>query len=69
MIKYKRGDFVQCPPDNGNPGFKGTVKNVGPNVYTNIHGINFQWVTINPHGVWPSHRLELIEAKEVQEND
>ena len=67
MSAPKVGDIVRCPPDRGSAAYTGTVHFVGKNVYTNIHGVPYVWVTVNKGNtsreVWPSHRLGYkIEA-------
>lgn len=56
------GTRVHCPADRGDPAYDGTVRHIGTDVQTNIHGVKYVWVTVQSitgaqRGVWPSHRL------------
>ena len=59
----KVGEQVRCPPDRGNSAYTGKVWRVGENVYTNIHGVDYVWVTVTKgkyqREIWPSHRLKF----------
>ncbi len=62
MSLPKYGDHVHCPADRGEPAYTGTVRDVGTDVLTNIHGVKCVWVSVQRidstrRTVWPSHRL------------
>lgn len=61
--QLKRGDIVACPPDRGNPGYRGTIKHVGAVEAKTTEGTPYIWVTVQApwrHAeVWPSNRLSL----------
>lgn len=66
----KVGAIVNCPPDRGDRGYKGVIKAVSPNVYTNINGVPYVWVTVGTMSgksvhKWPSHRLGFRVPTEV----
>ena len=51
------GQHIAYPADRGMPAGAGAIRFISPAVSTNIHGVQFVWVTIQGGGVWPSHRL------------
>jgi hypothetical protein len=56
----KKGMIVHCPPDRVIPGHTGTVEHIGADVYRNLQGADYIWITVKgPHhsSVWPSNRL------------
>lgn len=57
----RMGQCVQCPADRGDPAYTGIVRKFGTNVYTNIRGVRYVWVTVqrpDKHNtMWPSHRI------------
>ena len=57
--RLKVGDVVAYPSDNGSPGGYSTVKYApkNPNVYKNIYGVEYIWVSLSCGGLWPSNRL------------
>ena len=61
-LELKPGDKVEFPPDRGSRGGQGIVQHVGSNIYRNIYGVNYVWVTLadtegKSKGVWPSNRI------------
>lgn len=60
MKKLKVGDVVQCPPDHGGKGYTGKILSYGDEVFKNVQGTNYVWVTVDRgdrRHVWPSNRL------------
>lgn len=56
----KIGDVVRCPADRGEPKFVGSVTHVGNEVYKDLPGVEYIWVTVRGakhESVWPSNRL------------
>jgi hypothetical protein len=55
------GASVHCPADRGEPPYYGIVRHIGADVFKNIHGHEYIWVTVSKNGntrhVWPSIRL------------
>lgn len=56
----KVGQYVSCPADRGEPGYRGRVEHVGQQANGPEH-CRYIWVTVRRPGahasVWPSNRL------------
>lgn len=60
--RLQYGSTVHCPADRGEAPYAGVVRYIGLDVFKNIHGVEYVWITVSrKHGasshVWPSNRL------------
>lgn len=62
-LQLEKGDVVVCPPDRGDPQYRGKVTHsckVTKNISKNLLGEEFIWVEVEGLGrksMWPSNRL------------
>ena len=62
-LQLEKGDVVVCPPDRGDPGFRGKVINsckATKTISKTILGEEFIWVEVqgpSHKSMWPSNRL------------